>query len=94
MALIIASYEYEDADLRRLVAPAQDADSLARVLEHPAIGGFQVRLCLNEPWSIVRREIEILRARTSPMCSAARSSTAIPTRSFPGLARSTDTRCN
>jgi len=29
-ALIIASYEYEDAGLRRLVAPPQDAGSLAR----------------------------------------------------------------
>ena len=42
-ALIIANYRYDHPDLRQLTAPAQDAESLARVLADPAVGGFQVR---------------------------------------------------
>jgi uncharacterized caspase-like protein len=57
-ALIIASYEYEDTDLRRLVAPAQDAEALARVLADPAIGGFEVQTLLNEPSYQVNPAIE------------------------------------
>ena len=45
-ALMIASYLYQDADLRRLVAPAQDAEALSRVLEDPSIGGFSVKMLL------------------------------------------------
>jgi hypothetical protein len=33
LALIVASYEYQDDSLRQLVAPAQDAEALAQVLE-------------------------------------------------------------
>ena len=58
LALIIASYEYQDPDLRRLVAPAQDAEALARVLEDPAIGGFEVQTLLNEPSHEANRTIE------------------------------------
>lgn len=47
--LIVASYEFQDPDLRRLVAPAQDAEALARVLTDPAIGGFEVQSLLNQP---------------------------------------------
>ena len=57
-ALIIASYEYEDSDLRQLVAPAQDAEALSRVLADPTIGGFEVRLCLNEPKHKVEQEVD------------------------------------
>jgi len=57
-ALIIASYEYQDPDLRRLVAPAQDAEALARVLQDPAIGGFQVQTLLNERSYKVTQAIE------------------------------------
>ena len=49
VALIIASYQYEDAGLRQLVAPSQDAEALARVLADPAIGDFEVQTLLNEP---------------------------------------------
>ena len=49
LALIIASYEYQDPDLQQLVAPAQDAEALARVLQDPDIGGFEVQTLLNEP---------------------------------------------
>jgi formylglycine-generating enzyme required for sulfatase activity len=57
-ALIIASYEYEDTDLRQLVAPAQDAEALAHVLADPAIGGFEVQTLLNELSYQVNRAIE------------------------------------
>jgi formylglycine-generating enzyme required for sulfatase activity len=48
-ALIVASYQYEDSDLRQLVAPPQDAEDLAWVLGDPAIGNFQVQTLLNQP---------------------------------------------
>lgn len=57
-ALIIAVSEYQDAGLRQLVAPAQDAVALARVLGDPAIGGFTVKILLNQPLDQVNREIE------------------------------------
>jgi hypothetical protein len=47
-ALIVACYDYEDPGLRRLRAPARDAEGLARVLSDPSIGGFDVRTMLNE----------------------------------------------
>jgi hypothetical protein len=58
VALIIASYEYQDPDLQQLVAPAQDAEALARVLENPVIGGFEVQSLLNEPSYKVNEAIE------------------------------------
>ena len=58
LALIIASYEYQDPDLRQLVAPAHDAEALARVLEDPVIGGFEVQSLLNEPSHKVNEAIE------------------------------------
>ncbi|MEI2780145.1 MAG: caspase family protein [Candidatus Competibacter sp.] len=57
-ALIVAVSEYQDAGLRQLVAPAQDAEALARVLGDPAIGGFAVKTLLNQPSYQVNREIE------------------------------------
>ncbi|MCK4315122.1 MAG: SUMF1/EgtB/PvdO family nonheme iron enzyme [Anaerolineae bacterium] len=57
-ALIIASYQYQDPDLRQLVAPAQDAEALARVLQDPAIGGFQVQTLQNECSYKVNQAIE------------------------------------
>ncbi len=58
IALIIASYQYEDKSLRQLIAPAHDAEALASVLEDPAIGGFDVQTLLNESSYKVRQEIE------------------------------------
>jgi hypothetical protein len=49
LALIVASYQYKDPELRQLMAPAQDAEALARVLGDPAIGNFEVQTLLNEP---------------------------------------------
>ena len=57
-ALIIANYRYEHSDLRQLLAPAQDAESLARVLSDPGIGGFEVSTVINEPSHKVSLEIE------------------------------------
>ncbi|MDI2130749.1 caspase family protein [Yinghuangia seranimata] len=48
-ALLIATYDYADAALSRLTAPAHDADDLAEVLGDPAIGGFEVTMLVNEP---------------------------------------------
>ncbi|MFI6044592.1 caspase family protein [Nocardia sp. NPDC051321] len=49
IALIIATYDYDDAGLRGLTAPAHDAEALAEVLRDPLIGGFEVTALINEP---------------------------------------------
>lgn len=48
-ALIVASYSYQDAGLRRLIAPPKDAEALARVLRDQGIGEFDVKVLLNRP---------------------------------------------
>ncbi|MEV6982480.1 caspase family protein [Sphaerisporangium sp. NPDC051017] len=48
-ALLIATYAYDDPGLRRLTAPAHDAEALAAVLRDPEIGGFEVTTLVNEP---------------------------------------------
>ena len=65
-ALIVASNEYQDPGLRRLRAPAQDAEALARVLRDPTIGDFEVRTLLNEPESVIREAVEEFFADRSP----------------------------
>ncbi|HEY0796964.1 MAG TPA: caspase family protein [Acidisarcina sp.] len=57
-ALVVASWEYQDADLRRLVAPANDAEALARVLRDPKMGGFEVTTLLNKTSREMSEEIE------------------------------------
>jgi uncharacterized caspase-like protein len=57
-ALIVANSRYEDAVLRQLVAPAQDAEALAEVLQDPAISGFDVQTLLNAPSYKVCETIE------------------------------------
>ncbi len=57
-ALIVASDDYTDPGLRRLRAPASDAQALAGVLRDPAIGGFQVRTLLNQPAHEVNLAVE------------------------------------
>ncbi|KAA9373679.1 caspase family protein [Microbispora cellulosiformans] len=57
-ALIVAGDDYRDPGLRRLRAPARDAEALARVLGDPAIGGFDVRTLLNEPTHVVSEMVE------------------------------------
>jgi hypothetical protein len=49
VALLIATYEHLDAGLRRLTAPAADAQELAAVLRDPGIAGFEVTVLVNEP---------------------------------------------
>jgi len=49
MALLVATYEYEDTGLRQLTAPAHDAEALAAVLADGEIAGFQVTTLINEP---------------------------------------------
>ncbi|MEV8376595.1 caspase family protein [Kribbella sp. NPDC056861] len=50
LALLIATYEYQDTGLRRLTTPAHDAEALAGVLRDPAIAGFDVQTLVNPPW--------------------------------------------
>jgi DNA-binding beta-propeller fold protein YncE len=49
LALLIATYEYQDTQLRRLTAPAHDAEALAEVLGDPDIADFEVTTLVNEP---------------------------------------------
>ncbi|MFE9427166.1 caspase family protein [Kitasatospora sp. NPDC006697] len=48
-ALLIATYDYQDAGLRQLAAPAHDAEALATVLRDPEIAGFDVTTLVNKP---------------------------------------------
>jgi uncharacterized RDD family membrane protein YckC len=57
-ALLVATREYQDVSLRRLRAPARDAEEFARVLQDPNIGGFDVVTAINEPSYQVRRQIQ------------------------------------
>jgi spermidine/putrescine-binding protein len=57
-ALIVASDQYTDPGLRRLRAPAADAQALAAVLQNPGIGGFEVRTLLNEAAPEVNEAVE------------------------------------
>jgi hypothetical protein len=65
-ALIVASYEYQDPGLRRLRAPAQDAEALARVLSDPKIGDFDVRTVVNEPEYLISEAVEEFFADRTP----------------------------
>jgi len=56
-ALVVASHDYTDPKLRRLRAPARDAEELARVLREPEIGDFEVEVSANEPEHVVRRKL-------------------------------------
>ena len=49
LALLIATYKYQDAGLRQLTAPAHDAEALAEVLRDPDIAGFEVKSLVNRP---------------------------------------------
>jgi uncharacterized caspase-like protein len=57
LALLIATYDYRDAGLRRLVSPAHDAEALAAVLRDPEIAGFEVTALVNEPSHVVGEAI-------------------------------------
>lgn len=49
LALLIATYQYQDDGFGQLTAPAHDAESLAEVLQDPRIAGFDVTTLINEP---------------------------------------------
>ena len=57
-ALLVATAEYGDPAFRRLRTPGHDVEALRRVLEDPAIGGFDVRALVNQPGQLVEEEIE------------------------------------
>lgn len=65
-ALIVASYDYEDPGLRRLRAPAQDAEALGNVLRDAEIGGFDVHTVINEPAHVVNLAVEEFFADRTP----------------------------
>jgi Caspase domain len=56
--LIVATNRYEDAELRRLRSPVQDAEALAKLLGDPAVGGFAVRTVVDQPAHVVNRAIQ------------------------------------
>ena len=58
MALIVASDDYTDPGLKRLRAPASDAQALAAVLQDPEIGDFDARTLLNDPAHEVNLALE------------------------------------
>lgn len=65
-ALIIASREYQDPGLRQLRAPVHDAEALARVLEDPNIGGFEIRTLIDTSSYKVCEAVEDFFADRSP----------------------------
>jgi Caspase domain len=57
LALLVATYSYQDEELQQLTAPGHDAEDLADVLRNPEIAGFDVTVKLNEPHHVVGRAI-------------------------------------
>jgi YVTN family beta-propeller protein len=57
LALLVATYLYEDAGLRQLTAPGHDAEALAEVLRDPEIANFDVTILINEPHHVVGNAI-------------------------------------
>ncbi|WP_416969655.1 caspase, EACC1-associated type [Streptomyces sp. 4F14] len=60
LALLVATYDHEDATLRQLASPAHDAEALAEVLRDPDIAGFEVTTLVNEPYHRVGSAISEL----------------------------------
>jgi Caspase domain/Effector Associated Constant Component 1 len=65
-ALIIASLDYHEPELRQLRSPAHDAEALARVLGDPRIGGFDVQTLLDAPSYEICEAVEEFFADRSP----------------------------
>lgn len=53
LALLVATYRYQDTGLRQLTAPGHDAEALAGVLRQPNIANFDVTILVNEPHYVV-----------------------------------------
>src|ERR1035438_9836327 len=58
VALLIATSEYNDPDLRQLRAPGRDASELASVLGDPQIGSFDVQMLVNARSAEMQEKIE------------------------------------
>ena len=58
LALVVATGTYADPGLRRLRAPARDAEDLAQVLADPGIGGFTVTTVIDQPAQQIRLAVE------------------------------------
>ncbi|GAA3439080.1 caspase family protein [Kutzneria kofuensis] len=56
-ALIVATGSYEHRGLRRLAAPAHDADALRAVLADPELGGFEVDVARDLPSHQIQRRV-------------------------------------
>ncbi|MFC0437436.1 caspase family protein [Kutzneria buriramensis] len=56
-ALIVATGSYEHKGLRRLAAPAHDADALRAVLADPELGGFEVEVARDLPAHQIQRRV-------------------------------------
>ncbi len=65
-ALIIGNSQYRDETLRQLVTPRLDAQTLAHVLQDPAIGDFQVEILLDQESYPLRLAIERFFVRSRP----------------------------
>ncbi|WAZ19548.1 protein kinase [Streptomyces cinnabarinus] len=57
-ALLIATGQYDSADLRRLRSPGRDVEGLAEVLADPGIGDFRVETVVDARHHEVKRAIE------------------------------------
>ena len=58
LALVVATGTYADLGLRRLRAPARDAEDLAQVLGAPDIGGFAVTTVIDQSAHQIRLAVE------------------------------------
>ncbi|AWS46165.1 caspase family protein [Streptosporangium sp. 'caverna'] len=65
-ALLIGNSVYDDAELRRLRAPAQDVAELGRVLSDPEVGSFETKTLTDKAGSEIRAEIEQFFANRRP----------------------------
>lgn len=66
-ALIVATYEYDDPELRQLTAPRHDAEDLVALLRDPSIGGFDdVLELINQPHTTVGEAIGDFYTETRP----------------------------
>ena len=53
LALLVATYRYQDAGLSQLTAPGHDAEALAEALRDPELADFDVTILVNEPHHVV-----------------------------------------
>jgi hypothetical protein len=57
LALLVATYSYQDPALQHLTAPGNDAEALAEILHNPEIADFDVTVKINEPLHVVGEAI-------------------------------------